>query len=296
MNTTSWIAALGLLAAGCGSGPAVTGADGAALARGGDDHGPGHDEDDEDDEDEDEDEDDDGDCHDDDAPLYPADAVVEGQTLSQWNARFWEWLVSIPEADSPAHGGDCQQNQGGDVFFLTTTFGDGPAFRSCTVPEHTPIFIPTVTSVIYACPEIWGVDDCPYAVEDEIVPYAQGVQDSRTTLHTYSVTLDGVAIDGLDAYLVDAAPTYLDYDGVEPSVLYKEADHYGAGIPPIDVDCARGFDEDNICDFEPGPKVGATIGHGVILRPLDDDAPHVLHVTGGLGAFQVDVTYDLTVD
>lgn len=264
MKASAWLSMLGLLAAACADVPTVQPEDQAQLAR----HGK--------------------------PALYPAHRVTEGRTLSEWNARWWEWLVSIPAADSPGRGGDCTQNQGDDVFFLASSFGDGPAVRTCTVPEDTPIFIPTVSSIVFGCPDVWGTDDCYWSIEENIVPYVQDLAESRASEFTYSVTIDGAPVSGLEDYLLDAEVVWLDYDGTEPSVLLREQDRYGEGLPPQDVDCARGFDEDNICLFDPGPKAAAAYGHAVILRPLDE-GQHTLHVTGSLGTFAVDVTYTLNV-
>jgi hypothetical protein len=124
----------------------------------------------------------------------------------------------------------------------------------------------------------------------------QGLADANGSLFNYSITFDGVPLTGLEDYLLDAAVAWVDYDGTEPSVLLRAKDRYGPGIPAEDVDCARGYDEGNICLYDPGPKAMATYGHGVMFRPLDDDQPHTLHVTGSRGSFAVDVTYTLNVE
>ena len=67
MNRTMWMSTLVLLAVGCAVEPqGLEEADGEQLLRN------------------------------DNAVVYPATASVRGQSLSEWNARWWEWLVSIP--------------------------------------------------------------------------------------------------------------------------------------------------------------------------------------------------------
>jgi hypothetical protein len=272
-------AAMLLGLAGCGTAPeAVSGAEDGDLARWGG-HG----------------------CHKKEL-VYSADTLIEGHTLAWWNARWWEWLVSIPSETSPPKGGDCTQNQDGDVFFLTGTFGGEAQFRDCTVPEDTPIFIPTYSTLLYGCPDVGGVEDCALADEGALLDLADERMETRAPLLFYSITLDGQEITGLEDYLLEPEIAYLDYEESSPSIFYFTQDQFGPGVPAQDTDCALGFHEDNICDLEPQPKPAVTFGHGVMLKPLEDGLPHELHMIGGYGQpgqtpnFYVEVTYNLTVE
>jgi hypothetical protein len=236
----------------------------------------------------------------DEGALYPADELVRGRTLSSWNARWWEWHTSIPEATSPALDGDCQQNQDERVFFLAGTYGGGAHFRSCEVPSDTPIFLPTVTAMYYTCAEVWGVEECDYG-EQEMLDYGWMLQPARAHELSYSITLDGVELQGLDAYHLTPETVWLDYEGQDPSVIFWPAGSYDDSVPAEDAECASGWQEGNICGFDAGPKAGVSFGHGVAFRPLDPGV-HTLHMVGARTlvpgdppVFLVDVTYTLTV-
>jgi hypothetical protein len=248
---------------------------------------------------------DDDDDDDDDDPmdsiLYPQDVVLEGQTLAEWNARWWEWLVSIPASVNPANGGPCDQNQDDDIFFLTGTFGGPAVVRECTVPAHTPIFLPTVTTLTNPCPDAFGAGECPYLDPTVLLNLAAQRQITRKPTLSYAITLDGVALTGLDDYHLLAELASMDYSGTEPSVLFYAQDQFGPGIPAEDTDCGAGLSDDNVCGLPAGPRWSASHGHGVAFKPLKK-GEHVLHMTAARGqpgqppVFSVDVTYYLTVE
>src|SRR5688500_8409631 len=85
------------------------------------------------------------------------------------------------------------------------------------------------------CPEIWGVDDCPWTLEENIVPYVQGLADSSGSQFSYAITLHGVPLTGPADSLLDAAVAWVDHAGTDPSVLLRAKDRYGPGIPAEDV-------------------------------------------------------------
>src|SRR5215211_1598771 len=67
---------------------------------------------------------------------FPADTIQYNVTYSDWTARWWQWLTSIPLDRNPAAdetGENCDEGQSGPVWFLAGTFG-GPNERVCTIP------------------------------------------------------------------------------------------------------------------------------------------------------------------
>ena len=81
-----------------------------------------------------------------------------GNTYGEWSAEWWQWVLSIPQANSPVAdttGADCAQQQSGPVFFLAGTGGGDPVTRNCTVPAGKALYFPILNS-------LWGaaVFDC----------------------------------------------------------------------------------------------------------------------------------------
>jgi hypothetical protein len=74
-----------------------------------------------------------------------------GKTREQWAIEWWQWALSIPEADNPildATGVKSQIGQSGPVFFLTGARRDLEiARRSITVPAGTALFFPVAAEV-----------------------------------------------------------------------------------------------------------------------------------------------------
>lgn len=76
-----------------------------------------------------------------------------GLTYGQWNAKWWQWVFSIPTPSNPLldfTGADCAVSQSGQVWFLSGTFGSpsggGPSRRTCTIPSNKAILFPIINS------------------------------------------------------------------------------------------------------------------------------------------------------
>jgi hypothetical protein len=119
---------------------------------------------------------------------FPADTILYNLTYGEWTARWWQWLVSIPEDGNPAAdetGENCGIGQSGPVWFLAGTFG-GFNERNCDIPAGKSILF----SVLNA--------ECSYAeypdlrTESELRSCAVSSNDAVTEL---MVTIDGQAID-----------------------------------------------------------------------------------------------------
>ena len=58
--------------------------------------------------------------------ILPPDESFAGATLGEWGARWWQWMVSLPEDIHPAldtTGERCGYGQHGPMFFLPPSFG-----------------------------------------------------------------------------------------------------------------------------------------------------------------------------
>jgi hypothetical protein len=76
--------------------------------------------------------------------ILPPQSHPHGKTYGEWTAAWWQWVLSIPEAQSPlldTTGEFAGVGQSGPVWFLAGTFG-GDAERTVSVPAGRSIFMP----------------------------------------------------------------------------------------------------------------------------------------------------------
>jgi hypothetical protein len=82
--------------------------------------------------------------------IYAINSMPYGRTYSEWTAKWWQWLLSIPKCSSPAFdttGKNANTNQKDpNVFFLCQTYENADAIpsRSIYVPKNKAIFIPII--------------------------------------------------------------------------------------------------------------------------------------------------------
>ena len=89
--------------------------------------------------------------------VLPLDSSPYGNTYGEWSARWWQWLMAIPEATNPNFdptGAHCAVGQVGPVWFLAGSVG-GAATRHCTVPAGKALLLPPLTQLDGA-----GAFDC----------------------------------------------------------------------------------------------------------------------------------------
>ena len=75
--------------------------------------------------------------------VFSIDSKPYGLTYDQWDARYWQWSVSLPKDENPLDdktGEKCASGQSGPVWFLTGTSG-GTVKRSCTIPSDKAVLI-----------------------------------------------------------------------------------------------------------------------------------------------------------
>ena len=71
-------------------------------------------------------------------------ANPNGKSYGEWAAAWWQWALSIPEAQNPlldTTGEFAGIGQSGPVWFLAGTFGNA-AERAVTIPTGKSIFVP----------------------------------------------------------------------------------------------------------------------------------------------------------
>jgi hypothetical protein len=196
---------------------------------------------------------------------FPADTVQYNLTYSEWTARWWQWLLSIPEERNPAAdetGENCHEGQSGPVWFLAGTFG-GLNERVCTIPAGKSILF----SVLNA--------ECSFAEypsarsESDLRECAVSANDGATGL---IATIDGNAID--------------------PSQLHR------IQSPLFEINFPGG----NIFGVPEGPSQAVSDGFWVFLPPLPP-GDHEIHLEGavqdfttaGTNLFAQEVRYRITV-
>jgi hypothetical protein len=113
-----------------------------------------------------------------------------GLTRGEWDARGWQWSLSLPP-DFDASGGRCGYGQVEPVFFLP---GSTQAEITCVVAEGTAIFVK------FAGVECSTVEPEPYfgRTEDELRACAIAALDGE--LLDYQARIDGHDVADLDTY------------------------------------------------------------------------------------------------
>jgi hypothetical protein len=192
------------------------------------------------------------------AAALPPASTVEGRTIAEWTAEWWQWALSFPEANNPlvdTDGTSAALGDMGSVFFLAGSFNSGPTNRYFAVPSNKYILIPVFNA--FFAGEVEGTADEQRAkLEDFIL--------SVTDLHA---TVNGVSIPNLFSH--------------------REIS------PVFDLTLAA----DNIFGEPAGTYSPATSdGYWLMLEPLGP-GNHVINFGGaatgggGLSAFSLEITY-----
>jgi hypothetical protein len=83
------------------------------------------------------------------AAVIPAGSTVEGKTLGEWSAEWWQWALSYPPETNPlldTTGSSASLGDVGPVFFLAGTFSPTPVTRTFAVPGDKFIFFPLLNA------------------------------------------------------------------------------------------------------------------------------------------------------
>jgi hypothetical protein len=215
--------------------------------------------------------------------VLPVQSKAFGMSYGEWNARWWQWALSMPITAHPLYDtADCSAGQFGPVWFLGGTFsstpdpGDpnaviGTANRACSVPAGKALFI-AILNTEASTLEGNGT------TEEELRANANFIMDHAQDLF---MEIDGVAVQEPVHYRADS-PLFI----------------FGP-LPANNVLAALGANA----------PAGATsqavaAGISVLLRPLSAGS-HVVHFGGQFVfteaqdgfdfRFSLDVTYHLIV-
>lgn len=217
----------------------------------------------------------------------PTESSTYGQTWGDWIADSWNWVVGIPADTNPLFGGDCTQDQSGDVWFLAGSFG-GEETRECTVPHGKAIHFPVRNTIGFACPELFGPEDCAWA-DAEGLEALVGDYPPDGVVPSMAVEVDGTALQDIEPYLAYSGAFEMDYVEGTHGIFY---------IGDADFDCGSPWAEGNECDAEPSSaKLAAAAGY----YPMAAAPPvgnYVLHfrTENEDASWVIDITYNLTVE
>ncbi|MBN2046036.1 MAG: hypothetical protein JW757_13520 [Anaerolineales bacterium] len=191
--------------------------------------------------------------------VLPPDAKVQGLTYGEWSAKWWQYVLSIPDAQNPLTGGtgnQCGIQQIGNVGLVAFD----PTLEEpieCQVPIGTMLFL-DILSV-----ECSNVEEYPFYGGDEAEMRSCATGFTITDLQA---AIDGVEVQNLDRYL-HTSPLF-DFTLPEDNILYTDE------------------------------LVGQSVSYGahLILNPLSPGA-HSVHLHASIPEFEftIDVNLDLTV-
>ncbi len=156
-----------------------------------------------------------------------------GATRGEWDARWWQWAVTMPEDINPNFdptGERCGYGQSGPVFFLPANFGGDPAEITCVVAEGTAVFA-TVAGA-----ECSTVEPPPFfgRTEEELRACAEATIDGATELQA---TVNGQDVADVESYRTGSPLFTMTFPennifGVEPGVAQAVSAAYSFLIAP----------------------------------------------------------------
>lgn len=127
--------------------------------------------------------------------VYPPDSAPYNLTYGEWGAKWWQWILSLPQDINPLidqTGEHCAQGQSGPVWFLAGT-GGGPIERTCTIPEGNAVLFPVLNSV--------NVKTDPSETEGDLRVTTKAAMDNPAVLEA---SVDGVPLQDLPNYRAES--------------------------------------------------------------------------------------------
>ncbi len=166
--------------------------------------------------------------------ILSPDEEYGGASLGEWQARNWQWAVSLPEAANPNFdptGVTCGYGQSGPVFFLPASYTEEPpSDLTCIVPAGTALLVSVGGS------ECSTVEPPPFFGRDEaeLAACAEAFTDTITSMEA---SIDGEPVTELERYRAQSPLSTLlfpeeNFFGVPAGVAHFVADGYAFIIAP----------------------------------------------------------------
>lgn len=165
--------------------------------------------------------------------ILAPDESYAGATLGEWEARQWQWAVSMPPDVNPntdPTGERCGYGQSGPVFFLPVNFTPEPANITCVVPEGRAIFVGVGGAECSSVepPPFFGRD------EEELRACAAAATDAITDMQA---SVNGDDVPDLETYRSSSPLFTLNFPaenvfGVPEGVALSVSDGYNFIIAP----------------------------------------------------------------
>jgi hypothetical protein len=188
--------------------------------------------------------------------VYAAGAEVQGATIGQWTARFWQWTVSLPIGSNPGQdptGGSCGAGQDGPVFFIPSNF------PPCVVPAGRAVYVPIVGAECSTAeaPPFYGRSG------RELIACARNEVDRYTGI---IVRIDGALVEDIPRHRA-TSPVF-----------------------------RMSLPDNNVLGGTPGVAVAAADGYQILLAPLEPGPHQLMvHVEMTDGTVLPDKVMTLTV-
>ena len=204
--------------------------------------------------------------------VVPTNANEFGNTYGEWSARWWQWLVSIPNDTNPnldPDGRNCDVGQTGQVWFLAGLFPpfppSAPVTRSCTIPAGKDLLLSPLNGLfgeLGPTPE----SDCPTGPNNCNIQTIRALAAANVdNPRVLDVRVDGVRVKNIAQYRV-TSPVF------------------NAFFPEHAIFSDRLLPGGTIPHGVHGPLVSD--GYWVLLKPLSRGT-HTIYTNG--------ITYILTV-
>jgi hypothetical protein len=166
--------------------------------------------------------------------ILEPDEEYGGASLGEWEARNWQWAVSLPEASNPNFdptGTTCGYGQSGPVFFLPASYTEEPPTDlTCIVPAGTALLVSVGGS------ECSTVEPPPFFGRDEaeLAACAGAFTDTITSMEA---SIDGTPVPDLERYRAQSPLSTFwfpqdNFFGVPGGVAQFVADGYAFIIAP----------------------------------------------------------------
>ena len=173
--------------------------------------------------------------------ILPPQARAHGKTYGEWAAVWWQWALSIPEAENPVAdttGEFCDVGQTGPVWFLAWSFGSSVE-KSCAIPAGKSIFTPVYNWIFGS-----GVFDCEPTVPGvtcDVEVLRQSAAQNTEAAELLEATIDGVPVQNLRDYRAASPPFPVSFPegavfGIPPGTHFPHiSDGYWLMLAPLPV-------------------------------------------------------------